>query len=328
MISTFAAPASAQGSASVVSACSGVSLPRSVVTDILAPVFTGLATPIEERVNDILGVVQIIPLVGTLLPPLDTNVAGLLNDAAAGDPVTLQVFDTDGNPVDAGDPCDLQADSLSLADEGGIAIGGNRISGLGANGETAFAGDLDAIALGNGARVETGATGSIALGQGARATAANSAAIGAGATATRGQQLAYAALEIAGPVSSVGEVSVGAPGAERQITNVAPGSAPTDAVNVAQLQNLADAALRYDSPAQDRVTLGGAGGTVIDNVAPGALAPGSREAVNGAQLHATNGQVATNTVAIASLTALVGTPGSGGGAIGTGAICRSGRHAQ
>ena len=36
--------------------------------------------------------------------------------------------------------------------------------------------------------------------------------------------------------SSVGEVSVGSPGAERQITNVAPGTAPTDAANVAQVQ--------------------------------------------------------------------------------------------
>ena len=33
-------------------------------------------------------------------------------------------------------------------------------------------------------------------------------------------------------------VSVGAPGAERRITNVAPGIAPTDAVNVSQLQGL------------------------------------------------------------------------------------------
>ncbi|KFG92194.1 hypothetical protein GQ56_0138890, partial [Burkholderia paludis] len=38
-----------------------------------------------------------------------------------------------------------------------------------------------------------------------------------------------------------GVVSVGAAGAEREITNVAPGSNATDAVNVSQLQSLASA---------------------------------------------------------------------------------------
>src|SRR6185312_7543715 len=87
---------------------------------------------------------------------------------------------------------------------------------------------------------EAGATGSIAIGADSQATAANSVAIGQGSTATRGAQLQYAALGIAGPVDSTGEYSVGAAGAERQITHVAPGSAPTDAVNVAQLQGVAN----------------------------------------------------------------------------------------
>ena len=39
-------------------------------------------------------------------------------------------------------------------------------------------------------------------------------------------------------MNPVGEVSVGSAGAERRITNVAAGSAPTDAVNVSQLQGM------------------------------------------------------------------------------------------
>jgi len=58
----------------------------------------------------------------------------------------------------------------------------------------------------------------VALGQNALATADNSVALGANAVATR-------------PNS----VSVGSPAMPNQITNVAAGTAPTDAVNVSQL---------------------------------------------------------------------------------------------
>ncbi|MFC0399667.1 ESPR-type extended signal peptide-containing protein [Paraburkholderia rhizosphaerae] len=88
----------------------------------------------------------------------------------------------------------------------------------------------DAIAIGNGsvasgtaaiaigARTVTAGNQSVALGVGASAPATNSVALGANAVADRDNT-----------------VSVGSPGAERQITNVAAGSAPTDAVNVGQL---------------------------------------------------------------------------------------------
>lgn len=313
--------ASAQSAPPLVSACSGVQLPRSVVTDIMTPVMNGTITPLQNQLNGLTDLLDNIPLIGPLLPPLGINLTTVLNNAAAGQPVTLQVLDLDGNPVDPAGGCGLQAGSIALAEEGGIAIGGNRITGLGANGRDAFAADIDAVAFGNNARTEAGADGSVAIGADSRVTAANSVAIGQGATATRGPQLQYAALAIAGPVDSAGEFSVGAPGGERQITNVAPGSAPTDAVNVAQLQGaldrvdavetdvaalqsdvataqsdiaaLQDGAVQYDDATHGRVTLaGGPGGTVLDNVADGALAPGSREAVNGGQLYATNQSVA------------------------------------
>lgn len=242
-----AAPASAQSAPAAVNVCSGITLPRSAITDVLAPVATGIVAPVENRVNSILDVVAIIPLVGQLIPDLDTNVAGLLAGAAAGDPISLQLLDRDGNIVDPSGGCAVEANALTLADEGGIAIGGNRISGLGANGADAFADDIDAIAFGNGARAEAGATASIAIGANAQATAANSVAIGAGSQASRGPQLAYAALALDGDSVSAGEFSVGAAGAERQITNVAPGSAPTDAVNVAQLASVAGSVTALDA---------------------------------------------------------------------------------
>jgi autotransporter adhesin len=233
-------PAPAQAQTAVVNVCTGIRLPRSAVTDVLAPVANGIVDPVEDRVNSILDVIAIIPIVGQLIPDLNTNVAGLLSNAAAGAPISLQVLDTNGNVVDPADGCNVQADGISLANPAGIAIGGNEITGLGATGEAATAADIDAIAFGNSARADAGATGSIAIGADSRVAAANSVAIGAGATATRGAQAGYAALGLDTPQTSAGEFSVGSTGAARQVTNVAAGSSATDAVNVAQLQGVAD----------------------------------------------------------------------------------------
>ncbi|KQN07301.1 hypothetical protein ASE78_13930 [Sphingomonas sp. Leaf25] len=290
----------------VVSACSGVQLPRSVVTDILSPVVTGITGPLEGRVNSILG----IPLLSALLPlpPLNTNVTGLLNQAASGQPITLQVLDTGGNVVGPTDQCQLTTDSISLDTPAGISIGGNRISGLGAEGVASFASDINAIAFGNNARAEAGATGSIAFGTNAQVTAANSVALGAGSLATRGALGGYTAVGLAGTQTSAGEVSVGAAGGLRQITNVAAGSAATDAATVGQVAGVAgqvDAlsavALRYDDATRARATLAGAAGTVLGNVGAGAVTATSTEAVNGSQLFATNTQVAANTGAITTV---------------------------
>lgn len=298
----------AQAQQRLVSACSGVSLPASVVTDILSPVITGTSASIEGVVNDILGA----PLLGLLLPPLNLNASGLLAQAAGGDPITLQALATDGTILGPNDQCRVTSDSITLNSPAGVAIGGNQITGLGANGATAFASDINAVAMGNNARAEAGATGSIAFGQNSQVTAANSVALGAGSIASRGALAGYVATGLAGTQTSAGEVSVGAPGALRQLTNVAPGSAPTDAATVgqvdgvvAQVAALGDAAVQYNGPARDRVTLAGAAGTTIDNLAPGTLSATSTEAVNGGQLFATNQAVAANTGAITSIDARV-----------------------
>ena len=101
---------------------------------------------------------------------------------------------------------------------GNVAVGNNAQAGSGDNQSNNTAIGNNALAAGNNAT---------AIGLNASATADNSVAIGTGSqTGTRSNT-----------------VSVGAPGAERQIINVADGVAPTDAVNVRQLNSVS---LRLD----------------------------------------------------------------------------------
>lgn len=289
----------------LVSVCSGVSLPRSAVTDLIDPVLTGIYGPIESNVNQTLGVLS-APVLGLVGLPgaLSVDVNGLLTTAASGSDIGLRVLASDGTLVGPSDQCDAAADSFTLDTPAGIAIGGNQITGLGDTGEQAVAGEIDSIAIGNrastdgsatgsialgtDATVGAGAVGSIALGSGANASAANSVALGAGSTATRASA-----------------VSVGAPGAERQVTNVAPGTLGTDAVNLNQLNAVAALipgdAVQYDDASHTVVTFDGAGGTLLTNVRAGAVSATSTDAVNGSQLFGVQTQVNSNTTAIANL---------------------------
>jgi autotransporter adhesin len=278
---------------------------------VLDPVLTGIYGPIETNVN---GTLQALsnPLLGILGLPgnLNVDVTGLLADAADNQPIGLNVLAADGTLVGPAGECNAQADSYTLDNPAGIAMGGNAITGLGANGEEASAGEIDSIAIGNNATTDAtaiasiafgtdavvgaGSTGSVALGSGSSVTVANSVALGAGSIAERGPQ-----------AGSASEVSVGSLGAERQITNVAAGTNPTDAVNMGQLQAVADlipdGAVQYDSSTHATITLEGSSGTVITNVAAGAVTAASTDAVNGSQLFAVDQQVQANTTAITNL---------------------------
>jgi len=146
------------------------------------------------------------------------------------------------------------------------------------------------------------------LGAGATSDKANSVALGYKSDAARGGQDNYAAFGLTAAQTSIGEVAVGSTGRERQITHVAAGSLDTDAVNVKQLRGALDqiddlglAAVVYDEDANgvvnySKVTLGGgqaANGTLLANVAGGAVAAGSMEAVNGGQLFGLGSSMAT-----------------------------------
>ncbi|XIX84798.1 YadA-like family protein [Escherichia coli] len=92
------------------------------------------------------------------------------------------------------------------------------------------------IGIGLNTLVLADAINGIAVGSNARANHANSIAMGNGSQTTRGAQTGYTAYNMDAPQNSVGEFSVGSEDGQRQITNVAAGSADTDAVNVGQLK--------------------------------------------------------------------------------------------
>jgi len=85
----------------------------------------------------------------------------------------------------------------------------------------------------------------------------------------------------------------------RQLTGVANGTAPTDAVNVSQLQavaSVASDAVQYDNVSHASVTLGGVGASTavaLTNIAAGAITATSTDAVNGSQLFALETQIGT-----------------------------------
>ncbi|WP_101925737.1 MULTISPECIES: YadA-like family protein [Luteimonas] len=151
-----------------------------------------------------------------------------------------------------------------------------------------------AARLGNAVVVGHGANGTadrqVILGANASSTHVNSVALGANATTGRGALTGYTAPGLAATRSSVGSVSIGSGASTRQLTNVAAGTQATDAVNVEQMQGLVAEvnegnalAVAYDTADRDTITLD-PGGTIIANLAPGAITAGSTQAVNGAQL--------------------------------------------
>ncbi|MET0364012.1 MAG: hypothetical protein ABW169_05110, partial [Sphingobium sp.] len=182
--------------AEVVGACSGVSLPPSVVTDIVGNVLVPVIQPLET-------------LLGTLtLGTVNLGLGNTLSNVASGSPITLGASDINGGTVDLlTDPgCNSQADSFSLSTPKGLSIGGNQITGLGQSGLAASAGELDAIAIGDQAFTAVGASGAIALGKGASATHAGSIALGAGSVAN-GATLGMSAYLVGGTAAA--EVNVG-----------------------------------------------------------------------------------------------------------------------
>jgi autotransporter adhesin len=121
----------------------------------------------------------------------------------------------------------------------------------------------------------------------------SSVALGAGASATRSNSVALGSNSVANQANTV---SIGTVGGERRIVNLAPGTAPTDAVNLSQLTGVATAIgtsidglnsqidTLFDLRSQDRRDMkqGVASAVAITN-APMPSAPGRvTYAINGA----------------------------------------------
>ncbi|EPI5179370.1 YadA-like family protein [Escherichia coli] len=116
--------------------------------------------------------------------------------------------------------------------EDSLAVGEDSL----AMGAKTIVNDNAGIGIGLNTLVLADAINGIAIGSNARANHADSIAMGNGSQTTRGAQTNYTAYNMDAPQNSVGEFSVGSEDGQRQITNVAAGSADTDAVNVGQLK--------------------------------------------------------------------------------------------
>ena len=212
-------------SAPLVDVCSGLS--------VKLPVLTPVASTLDVLLNGVVGAVN-------------SNLVGQLS----GKNIGVSVLDTSGNLVSTPGDCKLSTSGIVDTTNQGITVGGGAIDGLGGSGAAALAGSIDAIAVGNGATTATTATGAVALGLRGSVTAVDGVslgrdtttsatggvALGAGSVANRaGMNGAAEAFSGTAVTSTAGAVSVGATGSERQITNVAGGTADTDAVNVRQL---------------------------------------------------------------------------------------------
>jgi|GEM_PF-787138 len=180
-------------------------------------------------------------------------------------------------------------------DEDGIAIGTS--SKVGTSGSMALGARAAADNGGSAFGQDASATwaDSTAVGGGAKVNHANSVALGAGSTTRVGALNGYVdGTGLLGGQSSVGSVSVGSAAGNRQITNVAAGRDDHDAVNVEQLKvvqsklavvdDVATNSVQYDDASKAGVTLQGADGTRLSNVAQGEVSATSRDAINGSQL--------------------------------------------
>lgn len=172
--------------------------------------------------------------------------ASSLGNFAKADGANATALGGGGQPRDVGG---VFQGAQALAD-GATAIGGNQVRGAKASGVDSIAIGGEAIssavnALAVGTRAEASGKESIAIGYEASATSDDSVALGRGSIAD-GTSLvdpAFVPVDASGdPIPGVkaqtanSEVSVGAAGSERRITNVAAGAGDTDAVNVSQLK--------------------------------------------------------------------------------------------
>ncbi|VWB69986.1 transporter [Burkholderia lata] len=180
---------------------------------------------------------------------------------------------------------------------GGIAIGNSAA----AEGYRSIAIGASDINAGNASTNGPVAGGALYGNNQTRAMGIGSVALGASATASDADSVVLGSWSVSSPnatgramysgdtIASNGAVSIGKAGSERQIKNVAGGTAGTDAVNLNQLTAVWNDAVKYDDPSTGSVnTVTLKPGTTLTNVAAGQLSATSTDAVNGSQLYQTN----------------------------------------
>nr|WP_279608697.1 hypothetical protein [Burkholderia contaminans] len=166
------------------------------------------------------------PDAGTPETPRDRPV-GLQSGALSGNSVAIGSFAQTGT----GQPYSVAMGAKAQANaDYALAIGNNDVQAVGTG----------SVAVDSGANVRVGATNSTAMGTGANVArdAEGAMALGSGATATTNGGIALGANSLANRANAL---SIGRPGGERQIVNVAAGTQTTDAVNVGQLTGVTDA---------------------------------------------------------------------------------------
>ncbi|WP_429493984.1 beta strand repeat-containing protein [Paraburkholderia sp. RAU6.4a] len=219
---------------------------------------TNLDDRVTQNTTDITKLQTQVGDVGTQLSgavQYDRNVDGSVNFGSvtlgggqSAGPVTLTNVGNGTSQYDAVNYGQLSALQDQVTDlNGQVKDLGSQVSNIQPVTPDVSSSDRNSEAVANAAMPGTGA-GSTVVGANASAAAENAVAVGANAAATGVNSTAIGTGSQAGNANSVAlgqgsvtdrdnSVSVGSAGHERQITNVAAGTADTDAVNVGQMNS-------------------------------------------------------------------------------------------
>ncbi|WP_239483381.1 ESPR-type extended signal peptide-containing protein [Burkholderia sp. MS455] len=334
--------ASAIGGGSVVNADGSISAPSFTVGDGSGGTTTvrsvgGAVANLDGRVTTNEGDIA------SLADQIGSGTVGLVQQAGAGADITVGA-NTDGaavnfagttgarklTGVDAGAVSAASTDAVNgsqlhgVADSVASAIGGGSV----VNADGSISAPSFTVGDGSGGTttvhsvgdVVTNLDGRVTTNEGAVASLADQ--IGSGTVGLVQQAGPGANLTVGANTDGTAVSFVGTAGA-RKLSGVANGVNDDDAVTIAQLKatGLIDytgkeiAAVTYDDISLASVTFGGSAGTKLLNVAPGLIAAGSMEAVNGGQLHDLQDQFAQK---YAELDGRVGDLEAGGGSGGGG----------
>ncbi|RQX83628.1 adhesin [Burkholderia anthina] len=189
-----------------------------------------------------------------------TTTVGKISSSVPGGTVT--------NPTDT-----AIGTNTSVTATNGTAVGnGSNVSGDNgtAVGVNATVTATNGTAIGTNSKV-TAANGT-AIGTGSNVSGTDSTAIGTNSRATANNAVALGANSVADRDNTV---SIGSPGAERQLTNVADGTAPTDGVNVRQLNGAINSVREEMSKYRKDANAGTASAIAMANL-PQAVLPGEK----------------------------------------------------